>query len=252
MNKREIFEHYSKILNNLIDNSLFFSTYFQAPYYIVDDIVGYNDETVPDGISICTGVTRACIVDENEDYVVKFDIDEDVYGSACEREVEIYNSAVENDLEQYLCEVQYIGTYAHKINFYDYDSIERHINWCDYEPEDFIEEFVAHEDEFGELREIVISFPLYAYRRADDFDCGPTDWYSKELAEQCESPLKERHIAIATAFVRDYGFEEYERFSEFAEKHGINDIHICNIGSIDSTMRIIDYAGYHDEYYEEY
>ena len=246
MNKREIFEHYSSILDELIDNSLFFSTYFQSPYYIADDIFGYDDEVMRNGVSYHTGATRGCLVDEDEDYVVKFDIREDDYGSACEREVEIYRDAVESDLAQYLCEAQYIGTYTHKINFYDYYNIELHMNWCDYEPEYFEKEFAEHEDEFGELQEIVISLPLYAYRRADTFDCGPADAYSKALAEQCESPLKERNIAVATAFIRDYGFEEYERFSEFAEAQGINDIHIANIGSIDSTMRIIDYAGYHD------
>lgn len=246
MNKREIFEHYSSILDELIDNSLFFSTYFQSPYYIEDDIFGYDDEVMRNEVSFHTGVTRGCLVDEDEDYVVKFDISEDSYGSACEREVEIYKEALENNLAQYLCEVQYIGTYTHKIHFYDYDSIERHMDWCDYNPEYFEKEFAEHEDEFGELREIVISFPLYAYRRAEDFDCGAPDEYSKSLAKKYYSPLRDKNIAVATAFIRDYGLEEYLRFTEFAEIENINDIHLGNIGSIDSTMRIIDYAGYHD------
>ena len=260
MNKKQVFEHYSSILNDLLDDSLWFETYFQQPYMLDEDIRGCDWSRIPANLSLCCGATRGCFVDEDYDYVVKFDIDDDdMYGSACAREEELYRRAQTHGLDQYFAEVAYIGTYTRTINFYDLYDIEQAMTWYGYSEDEFDNEFAAHEDDMGTIHPITISIPLYAYRRADHYDMWANTPAQITLAEENEakrfaSPLRSRNLSVAIAFIREYGMEEYRRFSEFGMAEDINDLHCNNIGSIDGHFVLIDYSGYHDsetEYEEE-
>lgn len=71
-------------------------------------------------------------------------------------------------------------------------------------------------------------------------------FYTKEdedYAKDSESPLKEFNLAIAAAFIADYGIEEYNRLTNFLYDWDINDIHLGNVGEFHNRIIIIDYAG---------
>jgi hypothetical protein len=55
--------------------------------------------------------------------------------------------------------------------------------------------------------------------------------------------LKEFNLAIAAAFIADYGTEDYNRLTDFLYDWDINDIHLGNVGEINNRIVIIDYAG---------
>lgn len=245
MNKQAVLNHYSSIIDNMIDNSMFFATYFQAPCYLEENIYGEDHAELPmgDNISLCGGATRVCLIDEDYDWVVKMDIDEDRYGSACEREVNIYSDAKEEHLEQYMTEAVYLGTYNRTFNFYSVWEIERYCDRYEYYS-DFDEDLAGYEDSLT-IVPITISIPLYGYRRASGYDCGPQNNELINAAQKIVSPLRDRNIAVASAFVREYGMEEYERFTDFIIRHRINDLHLSNIGAIKGHLVLIDFSGYH-------
>lgn len=247
MNKHEIFSHYSKVIDNLLSSSLWMQTWFQQPSWLDEGIHGENCEEIPYNISIYDGATRACIIDDNYDYVVKFDIEEDNFGSACEREEELYHAAEAAGVSQYLNEIIYIGCYTRSLNFYSYYDIMQHchVSCSSYDEERLCNELAYHEDEMTP-HEIIISIPLYACKRAEGYDCGPINNELIVKAQKIKSPLRDKNLAVATAFIRDYGEEEYEVFSDFAIENDINDLHLGNIGMIEGKLCFIDYAGYHN------
>lgn len=249
MNKREVFNHFSKILDNMIDNSLFWPTFLQCPGYMEDTHGSIDDEAMPDNIHMFFGATRGCLFDETYDYVAKFDIESDNCGSACEREEAIFEDALAANLAQYFAEVIYLGTYTKIIHFYDYYKIEQHMSWYDYNPEDFDNEFMKNEDNFGEIHDIVISIPLYAYPKAEEHRYMPfpkqqeIEYESK--ARKIVSPLRDRNLVVAIAFIREYGEEVYHELTDFLYIHNINDLHMGNVADIKHKVVLIDYAGYH-------
>lgn len=251
MNKREIFSHYSKIIDNLLDSSMWMQTWFQQPGWLDNCIHGEDFEELPSNIAINDGATRACIIDYNYDYVVKFDIEEDNYGSACEREEALFHTAQGHEVAQYLNEIAYIGCYTRTFYFYSYCDVMNycHFNNSFYDEDYCCEQIMAHEEEMN-LHQITISIPLYACRRAEGYDCGPIDNELISRAQKIQSPLRDKNLAVATAFIRDYGEEEYELFSDFAIENDMNDLHLNNIGMVDGKLVIIDYAGYYNG--EEY
>ena len=102
------------------------------------------------------------------------------------------------------------------------------------------------------IRPITISIPLYACRRANPYDCGPIDNGLVAQAQKIVSPLRNKNICVATAFIRDYGMQEYEALSEFALEREINDLHTGNIGEVDGKLMFLDYGGYHSGDDSEY
>ena len=255
MNKEKIFQHFSVIIDNMLDNSLFFDTFLQNPSYM-DNIIGSIDDiAVPDNIEIHFGASRACIIDQNYNYVVKFDMESDVFGdSLCQREIDIYRAAKTKQLDNFFLEPVYIGTYCRTINFYDFFNIERNMNWCDYNPEKFDNDFMYAEDDFGEIHPITIEIPLYAYPKVEHYSYSkltPTEEKKyQKIINSVNSPLKERNQQIAMEFVFCYGLEQYEKLSDFMYEYNINDIHYDNIGNLNGKLICIDFAGYHS-YSEE-
>ena len=77
MNQEAVFNHFSKIIDNMLDNSLFFETFWQRPYS-EDSIEGsVDDAALPANINLFFGASRGCIFDTDYNYVVKFDIEGD-------------------------------------------------------------------------------------------------------------------------------------------------------------------------------
>lgn len=247
MDKKAIFNHYSDVIDSLLDNSMWMETWFQRPYFLSKHIDGEDYDELPDNIHIHDGATRACIIDDEYDWVIKFDIDNGE--SACKREHEIFHAAKAYALDKYFCEMDYIGTYTKQIVFYDIDDIEEHCEWYGYDPIEFDEEIMRHEEEM-DIHSIMISIPLYAYKRANYYDYEKLDESLISSAQKIYSPLREENIAVATAFIQEYGFEEYEAISQFALENDINDIHIGNVGEINGHLVIIDYAGYNSSIYK--
>ena len=72
------FEHYKRVLDDLIAENEFFRFYFQSPYTLMDRDNGLMREDYNCGnhnIEMFFGVTRGCIVDADYDEVVKFNLD---------------------------------------------------------------------------------------------------------------------------------------------------------------------------------
>lgn len=245
--KQAIFNHFSLILDNILDSSLFMNFYLQNPYILDENIYGENDSDFPDNLDLCTGATRGCLVDKDYDYVVKFDLVE-AYDSMCEREEQIYKLARQQHLDQYLCETGYVDTYTKTITFYDSDVVSEEMEWYGCNSDNFDEEFEAHSDKFGLPIQIEISIPLYAARRAKPCQCGKVSVEEKRIVCHHESPLSGRSLAVAALFIRAYGEEEYARFSEFAIENEINDLHSDNVGTVCGNFVLIDFAGFHDSY----
>lgn len=244
MNKKEIFNHYSEILDSMLDNSAWFDAFFQNPANFDESLI--PEEDLPSDVALYCGATRTCVVDNNYDWVVKFDIEADDDGFACEREVNIYSAAKAQHLDQYFCEIQYIGTYTRTIDFYDIIDLERYTNLYCQDKEEFYADLDRNINNIDK-RQIKISLPLYACPRALDykFIIKHMDDTQRQEINRIGSPLRSRNPRIAAEFIANYGFNEYKNFSTFGLEREINDIHSGNIGSINGHMVLIDYAGYH-------
>ena len=255
MNKHEVFAHFASIMDNMLDTSLCFCTYWQQPYSAEDFYGGVEDEAMPENLSIHFGATRGCIVDEDYDYVVKFDVEEDSYGSACEREEEIYALAQREQLDRYFAECIYLGTYTKTIRFYDVEDIVRRMNWWGYDWQQFEEDFINQEDNFGEIHDVIISVPLYGYPKATRHrpmgmrgDADENEYISK--AQKIQSPMRDENLVVAIDFIRQYGEVEYYRITDFLFAQDVNDLHQNNLGDINGHYTLIDYSGYHNGYSE--
>jgi len=250
MNKEKIFKHFANIIDTMLDNSLFFETYWQAPYSMENISGSINDPAFSENIHMHFGVSRGCIIDDNFDYVVKFDIESDELGdSLCQREIDIFRAAKSNHLDAYFTAPIYLGNYCKTINFYNVNKIEYYMNWVDYDPEQFDYDFMQAEDKFGEIIPITINIPLYAYQKANTYNYTMlSDDEEKEYEQKAQainSPLKKRHLQIAMEFVFRYGMKQYEKISDFMREYHINDIHYGNIGEMNGNLVCFDYAGYH-------
>ena len=251
MNKQAIFNHYAQLIDNLIDNSAFFSIYFQAPFLLDEEIHGEDYDELPNNFSLHDGATRGCIVDENYDYVVKFDINGNGHcDSACEYEEKLFEEARARGLDAYLCEMAYIGTYTKTFTFYTVDDIDTYIELPSSYDEEELTALIADYVDAMNLTSITISLPLYAYRRAEYYDYSDLDESLISSAQKIESPLREKQIAVATAFIQNYGFAAYQSFSSFAREFNINDIHQGNIGEVDGRFVIIDWGSYYKGDYD--
>ena len=249
MNKKVIFHHFSDIIDNMLSESFFWDTYFQAPFMLEDTVEGSDtDPSVPENISLHFGASRGCIVDEDYDWVVKFDLDGDyLYDSLCAREVDVFRMAQENNLDKYFTEAIYLGTYTREINFYNREKIEQNLNWYDYDPIEFERDFLEKEDDFGPVLPIVISIPLYAYPRANIYQyhnfMDDSDY--ADQAKAVNSPLRKRNLQIAMEFVYKYGIKEYQRLSDFLSENYVNDIHHGNVMELNGELVLSDYCGFH-------
>ena len=259
MNKNEVMKHYSRYLDELIDNSLYFQFYFQAPVSLDADINNSWEDLEDvwnDNIHLNFGISRGCLVDDEYPFVVKFDVLTpcyDDYFDFCSKEVDFYKDAEKESLSQYFSRASFIGYYNKEIVTYNFDVYGDAFN-PNGNNEDFLECLQKDIDDRRnaemsyEKEKITISIPLYAYERAE-----PLSYFSASFEETTRahsvyknSPLIMRTDWIGVHFIKEYGEEEYCRLSDFLVKHRINDLHCGNIGEICGKMVLIDYAGYHE------
>ena len=244
MNKNEIFTHYASILDKMLDSSNWFRVYFQQPWSFSVRIDKEDAEELPDNISVDCGATRGCIIDNEYDWVVKYDIEEDYdYGSACSREVDIYEAAKEQNLDEYFTPAIYLGTYKRVINYYPYEYITREIDLYDYDENQIIE-FINNNMNADQMISITIYLPLYAYRRAR-FNFHAVSDKSRRQVKTLSGPLT-YNLTVGSIFLDCYGTDEWDTLNDFLSEWDVNDLHQANIGIINDKVCLIDFAGYHD------
>lgn len=249
MTKKKVFNHYSDILNDLIDHSVYFDTYLQFPTYLEDSVYGDGSNGVPEYISMATGATRACLIDASNPYVVKFDIySDDVDDSVCERECKLFEHAKKHRLEQYFNEICYVGTFKKTFFFYEYEDVVTYAD-LDESIETFERHFNDNAYKFDDPREITITIDLYACKKADFFG-APKNYHltyaEQETLNKYDSPLSSRSVNVGNNFFKIYGESEYYRLSTFLQDCDINDLHCNNVGVCEGAFILLDYAGYHD------
>ena len=193
----DIFEHYRRILDTLIDDEDWIE-WLQYPYE--GDIKQYNET-----IYCATGVSRCALIDEEYDWIVKWDFQDYEF---CDKEEHLSARAKFYNVEDMIAPAIYIGSY---INEEKYISLQLY------------------------AYPRAISFSSYRYNYLS----------KEEEEEISESPLAQRNELIAAAFIQDWGFDKFEALSEFCEDCDINDIHTGNVGIIRGKIVLIDYAGFH-------
>ena len=250
MNKEAIFQHYSYILDNMLEKSLFFKFFFQNPITIPNINGTIDNIELSENLHINFGISRGCIIDDNYNWVVKFDIAQDIFeDSLCDREVDIFRAARAHNLENYFAEAEFIGIYRYNIKFYDSNLIDKNVDWYDYNPKRFNRLFLEAINKLGEQTNITIFIPLFAYPKAERYcytylNQRESNYY-KDQAYLIPSPLRKRNVQIAMEFIFRYGMDQYKKLTEFMKDYNINDLHFGNIGNIRGNLTIIDYAGYH-------
>lgn len=239
MDKQAIFQHFTSILNDALASNMCLRSYFMNPYSLEDSIECGN------GVEIASGVTRGAIIDDNYDWVVKFELNEDHADGLCDKEVEVWEAAKEQNLEDCFAEVAYIGTYEVTMDAYQ--------TWGEYwecDEDEFLEMMAKYE---YKIAPTTISIPLWAARKAK---CGsitgnePTP-EEKTRMRTHESPLAKTSELVGVIFLRECGQETYDKLTQFCVEHRINDLHRGNVGIIDGKTVFIDYAGYHENDYDD-
>lgn len=249
MKNEEIFTHWSKILDKLFYNPYsYWSAYFQMPFSRDSE---YGNR-VNDRVELFCGVSRGTLVDKGYDWVVKFPLTyEGDNAGYCDKEVEVFAAAKEQGLSDYFAEAQFIGVYRREIEFWDFWEIERFFNL--YEDtvvwEDHLRELIK-EKSLGKKKKITLEIPLYAYRKAAHYSSKKMWQLSREdelFAKSSNSPLAKSSLGVAVAFRDWYGLDVFQKLSDFAREHRINDLHSGNIGVIEHRLVFIDYAGFFDD-----
>ena len=233
MDSNKVFQHFKERLDDACENSPYFAQYLANPYSSEYDL------DFSCGLSIFTGATRATIVDDDYDYVVKIDIDTDGSGeNVCARELEIYNDAFNAGLGRCFAETQCLGLYTKKVWWYPDIDLQ---DMAD--EQDFLDLIYG---EGYESKKITISFWLYGYEKADCErweGCRSTP-EERDFVSRQDSPLSERSTDVACALLHQYGVETFIDLGNFCRDHHVNDLHTGNVGYVDDRLVLIDFGGY--------
>ena len=170
------------------------------------------------------GATRAVVWTEEKDFVLKFNMDDEL--DYCADEVKLYEYASEKHLNQYLATIQpfcsrTIGSYNFQFYICEYadcvtDKIIDSLDSRKYA------EYVTISDYCG--RE-VLSYSKWRYRYgSDDYDVSDDE--------------------IFDLFAEEEGWDEREALERFFDSYDVGDFHSANWGRINGRMVIIDYAGF--------
>ena len=232
------FEFFKQKLDYEISHNIRAQLWFQEPSYI-QDYMNF------DGMEIWCGISRACIVDSDWDFVVKFTYLEDARGDACERECSAYENAVDSGLEKYFAKPKYAGRYEWRGEGYLAREIFRDLNVdFDGDDEDILETI---KEEGFRKKEISVYLDLYEYPKVETKSLYYTP--SKEVETKVKrsgSSFAQKNTFVAAYFVEKYGYEEFMKIADFLEWNEINDLHSGNIGYVGDRVIFIDYAGYYD------
>lgn len=243
MNRKEIFNHFSILLNDMIDNSSFLKYYFQEPFYLRD-----GEKSFEETCNIYSGATRGCLVDKNFSYVVKFNLMDEESGlfyTSCQKEQCIYSAAEKENLQDSLLKPVFIGNFRKTFEFYNFTDINDFL--YDEGEEDLVNCYFDDFEKFEGLPlEIInIEIPLYAYPRAERIDAnfyGSKD--SCITAKNSVGPLSEYADTVGAKIIDDYGEDYFFALQDFLESFEVNDLHSGNIMRLNEKVVISDYAGY--------
>lgn len=234
MDKKAVFEHYCKLLDDMRAESLAFQNFL---FYTNTD----EEYWEIGNAEVNCGATRAALIDHGYPYIVKWDIDHDEWGdNSCEREVAVYNEAKRCGLQKYFTEAVYLGEYKRKIRSYNLE----YEYYTGMDNEDYLETAKRCECEEEEFE---ISISLYGYEYAE---CGV---HTKEegtpdqrmVLRKYKSPLTERSMTVGMNFLVNYGVEVFEKLTDFCLSFDINDLHNGNVGYINGNIVIVDFGSYH-------
>ena len=234
MDKKAVFDHYCKLLDDLRIESLAFQNFL---FHTNTDQEYWEFEHA----TVNCGATRAALIDSGYPYIVKWDIDYDEWGdSSCEREVAVYNEAKYCDLQNYFTEVVYLGEYRRVVHCYNLEDDY----YADMDNESYLEAAKRYE---CEEQEFVISIPLYGYEYAECGVHGKEEGTpdQKVTLRKYKSPLTERSMVVGMNFLVSYGIDVFEKLTDFCLNFNINDLHNGNVGYIGNRIVIVDFGSYH-------
>lgn len=239
MNKKLVFDYYSRWLDELIDEHDYFKYYFQEP------TTQYFGRFHENGVKIRCGCFRGCLIGDDCDYVVKFPFD-GLGEECCEKEEEVYDNAFSDGFSDFFVEPVYIGLYKKEFVYYASSDIDEYYSDCDYDEEYYHECIDNLAEELEEYR-LTIRIPLFAYPKVEpfmrDYESAPED--VKKYVSSSSSVLRNEGASdeVACAFVADYGVEKFEELSRFLQNEKVDDLHRNNVGILNGKTVIIDYAG---------
>ena len=236
MNKEKLFKSFSKKLDSLIETNEIFKYYFQAPYSTSFNF--FNKRNT--GISIHCGISRVGFVFDDEDYILKIPISLDG-DECCKKEVKVYEKAKKEHLDNFFAEPAYIGDYKKDIYYFPIEKVDEYFDVVDneknFDSSSFKEKMVP--------QLVSIWFPMYAYKKATRARIieASSDIRVSYLQDSFSPLLVENYVGVANTFYETYGEEKYNELSRFLSKMKIDDVHSGNIGMIDKSLVLIDYAG---------
>ena len=234
MNRKEIFTHYTNLIEKMMRENEFWKIYFQDPFCIVNDI------EIP-WYKVRCGAYRGCLIDDDYPYVVKWQLTGE--GDECEKEEYIYNRACEVGLEKYFTEAIFLGTYETSVfTFSSADYSETAVN-----------EKFPNDVELAAILHTMVSFGyeqdthpirirLWAYPKAESARTKIAINHIATCDEARHSPLG-LNLEVGRAWIDEIGLDEYRRLSEFLADYEVDDLHSGNIAMINGHLVIIDYAG---------
>lgn len=232
MNKVALLAHFKKALDGMLDESWLLRTFLQNPYSR-DNIYLRNGWLI-------FGATRATLLTDDCDYVVKFNLDADT--DDCRREMKLYAEARKVGVAAYFVPVEYLGCYTVTYNWVTWEEFEDIVD----KDEDAFRKVARQRLPELEPYPITISIPLYAYRIAE-CDCdlrGAATPEEAQFLRRHPGPLTDATELVGLNFLRDHGADAYLALTAFCNEWGINDLHKGNVGYIDKKLVITDYAGY--------
>lgn len=222
--------HYENLLYTLFNNYDFFRGYFASHREFV------NDFNLGE-IKFRFGAARGCIIENNFNYVLKFDFETTRWLDGCEHEFDVYERARQAGFEDYFAQPIYLGTYVRTVTYNDAHEF-------------YYDEFLTNEElmkyEGCEATEEV-SIPMFVYPKVRMFGTE-SSYDSSTFKGSMNSPLFEEDDNIGMEFIKLYGEEEYYSFSEFLREENVNDIHSMNCGYIGTRFVLTDYCGFGEDY----
>jgi hypothetical protein len=211
---REVLEHYGNIIDDILNNEED-RRILLDPYMFLDEDYQCNN-----GAWLCAGATRCAIVDDDYDWIVKFNLNDEYKIDYCATEAKVYANADKYGVKDMLVPCIALGSWV-----------------CS-------EGFV---------------WKLYAYRRitraySSDIYSSFTPEENNIINRYESSPLIEKSKCVVVSLWREWGQEKMDKLNALCEDWDINDLHGRNIGYLEDRLVIFDYAGFHgiDDYdYDE-
>lgn len=201
------------ILNNIYNTYPSFQNFIYSKgrrktWGIFRDAVIRNTDS---NFTVTSGAFRAVIIDENFDWVIKFDFKEEIneeHVGNCRAEMIYYKNAVTWGIEEYFAPCFYGGEW-NGVTFYLMKKVTIDI--------DSMNEEISSGLESSDIN--------YA-------SCFNSDMAAEDID------------TIVNVFGSYFPYEEVTQLIEFCETYCINDFHSGNIGYLMGRPILVDYAGY--------